>query len=70
MWYRIICGALTTSPLVPTEALMKSLRVIEKQRVVVTKVMARRIQDQRVPIMMACMWNLVGSDTQGMQSEI
>ena len=30
MWYRIICGALTTSPLVPTEALMKSLRVIGK----------------------------------------
>jgi len=42
----------------------------KKKRVVVTKVMARRIQDQRVLITMACMWSLVGSDTQGMQSEI
>jgi len=32
--------------------------------------MARRIQDQRVPITMDCMWSLVGSDTQGMQSKI
>ena len=33
MWYRIICGALTTSPLVPTEALMKSLWVTGKKTV-------------------------------------